>query len=141
MAKTVAIALLGISFIGGFVVLEARNGTLSPDEQVARYKANERARSIAHLGYQQSQEFLRERLRRRNVPFHQVVTGRTGGGEYRCAITVDDEQELIASLNIVSSYNGATHQINATVTARADTQLTTSDFEEWYTARHVPEDW
>lgn len=141
MGRTILIAVLGISVIGGFVVLEAQQRTLSPEEQVARYKANERARTIAQLGYARSQKFVRQRLAERHAPFQQVVAGHVRGGTYRCSITVADRDELVASLDIVSSYNGATHQINATLTARSETQLAPSTYEEWYTARHLPEDW
>ena len=141
MGKTILAAALAVSVVGGFVVLEAQQRTLSPEEQIERYRANERAREIAHLGFLKTQEYIRDQFARKRAPFQETVTGHTGGGTYRCAISVTGEKELTASLDIVSSYNGATHEIAATLAARPDSQLARQEFQEWYTARHYPSDW
>ncbi len=140
MVQKLLAAGVVVSIIGGFAALEAQQRMLTPEEQVERYRANERAREIAHAGFLKSQEYLRRQVGRRRAPFRQRVTGHTEGGMYRCSISVTGQNELKASLDVVSSYNGATHEINATLAARADSQLAEQDFQEWYTARQRPRD-
>lgn len=141
MGKIILAAVLGISVVGGFVVLEAQQQVLSPEEQIERYRANERAREIAHLGLLKSRAYIRRQVARDHAPFRQTITGYNGGGMYRCTISVTGEDDLTASLDIVSSFNGATHEINATLAARPDSQLARRTFQEWYTARQHLNNW
>lgn len=140
MIKKILAAVIVVSVIGGFVALEAQQLVLTPEEQIQRYRANERAREIAHVGFLKSREYLRRQIARRQAPFEQTVTGHTKGGMYRGTISVSGQEDLNASLAIVSTYNDATHEINATLAARPDSQLAEQEFREWYTARQRPSD-
>jgi hypothetical protein len=135
MGKLILAAALGISVIGGFVALEAQQRTLSPEEQIERYRANERAREIAHLGFLECQKHIRRQFAGGKAPFRELVTGHSPGGMYECAISVTGDDERTVALDIVGTCSDATHEIHATLAAQLDSQFARQEFQEWYTAR------
>lgn len=141
MGRAIISAVIGLAFVGGFVVLDAHQRQLTPEEHLERYRANEQAREIAHVGFLRTKALVRKHMVRRPAPFRRVITGYAHGGAYRCHLAVSGEDRLTASLDIVSSFEGATHEISASLIAHADSQLTRGRFQEWYTARQQTSPW